>query len=71
MRARILVGWARELPADQPIKIIVYLPSAKAHQPPAAELGEAFSHYFDYRADVLKRDLNELFVSDAGRSPSG
>ena len=56
-----IVGWARELPADQPIKIIVYLPSAKAHQPPAAELGEAFSHYFDYRADVLKRDLNELF----------
>ena len=57
-----IVGWARELPADQPITIIIYLPSAKAQRPRQRRVGRGLSHYFDYRAGIVrKRDLNELF----------
>ena len=37
-----IVGWARELPRDQPIKIIVYLPADEAHGDTAKELGQSF-----------------------------
>ncbi len=55
-----IVGWARELPADQPIRIIVHFRDTEAQTRVAGELGEAFGRYFAYRADVTQRDLNEL-----------
>src|SRR6478735_6111179 len=54
-----IVGWARELPTDQPIRIIVHFPESDTQA--AQELPEAFHRYFFYRASVLQRDLTELF----------
>jgi hypothetical protein len=56
-----IVGWARELPPEQPIVIVVHLPSGKASGKVAEDVGQAFSRYFDYRAGIIRRDLNELF----------
>ncbi len=56
-----IVSWARELAADQPINIVVHIPDSEAQTKAARELGEAFARYFAYRADLLQRDLNELF----------
>jgi len=55
------VGWARELPKDRPIRIIVHIPIAEATTENALELGTALKHYFDYRAGAVVLDLNELF----------
>ena len=44
-----IVSWARELPADQPLKIIVHLPEAQASTPEARELGAALTRYFDLK----------------------
>lgn len=57
-----IVGWARELAIDQPIKIIVHFPETEAQTKAARELSEAFSRYFAYRADAVQRDLNEAAV---------
>jgi hypothetical protein len=56
-----IVGWARELPRDEPIRIIVHLPKAEAETPMARELAQALNRFFDYRAQVIGLDLNELF----------
>jgi hypothetical protein len=56
-----IVSWARELPHDQPIKIIIHLPKREAQTKAASELGDAFARYFSYRADLLQHELNELF----------
>jgi hypothetical protein len=56
-----IVGWARELPVDQPLKIVVHLPETQASTSEARELGEALTRYFDYRARIITLDLNELF----------
>jgi hypothetical protein len=56
-----IVSWARELPTDQPIRIIVHLPEAQACKPEASELGIALTQYFDYRARVTVLELKELF----------
>ena len=56
-----IVGWARELPADKPFRIIVYLPDDQSQADLARDLPEALSKYFNGRAAVLQGDLNELF----------
>jgi hypothetical protein len=56
-----IVSWARELPADQPIRIIVHLPPAQVSRPEAGELNTALTEYFDYRARATSLELNELF----------
>jgi len=56
-----IVSWARELPVDRPLKIVVHLPQAQASTPEAHELGAALTRYFDYRARGIELDLNELF----------
>ena len=56
-----IVGWARELPVDQPIKILVHFPDSDIQARAALELSEAFGRYFLYRAGILQRDLNEIF----------
>jgi hypothetical protein len=56
-----IVGWARELPIDQPIRIVVHFPGNDVQTRAAQELGVAFARYFSYRASVLQSDLNELF----------
>jgi hypothetical protein len=56
-----IVGWARELPVDQPIRIVVHFPDNVAQTAAARELGDAFSRHFSHRASIIQSDLNELF----------
>jgi hypothetical protein len=56
-----IVSWARELPSDPPIEIVLHLPKREAQTKAASELGDAFARYFSYRADLLQHELNELF----------
>lgn len=56
-----IVGWARELPKDQPLAIVVHLPEREAATRKAEELAGALNRYFDYRAEVVALDVNELF----------
>jgi hypothetical protein len=56
-----IVGWARELPIDQTIKIVVHFPDTAAQINASRELADAFSRYFSYRSGIIQSDLNELF----------
>lgn len=56
-----IVGWARELPRDQALRITVHLPRPEADSDAASRLEESLQRFFAYRADVVGRDLNELF----------
>lgn len=58
---KFIVSWAREMPDDQPLKIVVHLPEAEASKPEARELAVAVSRYFEQRAEATSRDLRELF----------
>jgi hypothetical protein len=56
-----IVSWARELSADQPIRILIHFPDNAAQTIAARDLADAFKRYFSYRAGIIQRDLNELF----------
>lgn len=56
-----IVGWARELPADAPIHIVVHLSQAAARDAEQRGLKTALTNYFDDRAAAAQRDLRELF----------
>ncbi len=56
-----LVGWAREVDARGPFRILVHLPAVEADTAGQRELGAAIGHYFAYRAGMLERDLSDLF----------
>ncbi len=56
-----IVGWARELPGHQPIKIIIHFPDTEAQTKTAMDLSDAFRRYFTERTGAAQRDLNELF----------
>src|SRR6266404_48850 len=56
-----IVGWARELPTDKSLRIVVHLPEAQASTPEAHEVEAALTQYFDYRARSIELDLRELF----------
>lgn len=56
-----IISWARELSAHAPLRIVLHLPAAEAHR--ARELGveRSISNYFAERANIVSRDLRELF----------
>jgi hypothetical protein len=56
-----IVSWARELPADQPFRIVVHLPEAQASIPEAHEIAAAITGYFGYRSRIIMLELKELF----------
>jgi hypothetical protein len=56
-----IVGWARELPHNAPLKIVIHAPPAELESDHAGQLQPALSRYFSYRADGVARELNELF----------
>jgi len=56
-----IVGWARELPSSHPIEIIIHLPTARAESWTPKDIEDAFHRYFEYRSDMIGRDLSELF----------
>jgi len=56
-----IVGWAREMPGNRPIRIVVHVPDTESQRKASSDLAEAFNRYFADRAAVVQRDLNELF----------
>ena len=56
-----IVGWAREIPGNRPIRIVVHVPNTDTPRHASSDLAEAFHRYFAGRAVVLQRELNELF----------
>jgi hypothetical protein len=56
-----IVGWARELPTSRPIEIIIHLPDGAAPGLSASDIEDSFHRYFEYRAEIVGRDLSELF----------
>ena len=56
-----IVGWARELPTSSAIKIVIHLPSPQTKGLRESDVEDAFHRYFEYRADMIGRDLSELF----------
>jgi len=56
-----IVGWARELPRNAPVRIRVHIPAAEVAGEHGKDLRQAVGRYFSYRAEVVSRDLGELF----------
>lgn len=56
-----IVGWARELPRDHPLKIVLHIPAAVVAKVNADEIAASIHRHFDYRAGVIARDINDLF----------
>lgn len=56
-----IVDWARELPRDGRLVIVVHLPAAEADTPEARGLPEALTNYFAAREAMLAAELRELF----------
>ena len=59
--ADYIIGWARELPADARLSIVVHLPQAEARKAEERGLQTAIANYFAERALAQQRNLNELF----------
>ena len=56
-----IVSWARELPPDLPLKIVVHLPKEQLALAEAREIRPAITRFFSYRAQVTGLELKELF----------
>jgi hypothetical protein len=56
-----IAGWARELPKDATIRILLHMPAEEAHRAQDRALGAALTHYFEVRAGWIDRDRRELF----------
>lgn len=55
-----VIGWARELPEDAPLRILVHMPASEAANAAAAQAPLAFQRHFGYRAARLSGDIAEL-----------
>jgi len=55
-----IVGWARELPDDAPLRIVVHIPASERENAAATHAPQAFQRHFNYRADRLSGDIAEL-----------
>src|SRR4029079_9271215 len=67
---QFIVSWARELPRDRPLKVVVHLPEAQLALAEAQAIAPAVGQFCAYRAQVIGLELKELFRSGAARSPS-
>ena len=56
-----IVGSARELGHDGPIRIVVHLPATQAEAAAERGLEVALQNFFAYRADRIARNLRALF----------
>jgi hypothetical protein len=56
-----IVGWARELPRDHALKIVVHVPQAQLNAEAAREAGHGIGLFFVHRAKAVRGDLRELF----------
>ena len=58
---RFIVEWAKELPKDRPIDIVVHLHSGADEAERAHDLASAINGWFEARAHAETRALGELF----------
>jgi hypothetical protein len=56
-----IVGWARELPKDASIRILMHIPREEMKTTGVAELRSAFANHFNQRARSVSGDLKEMF----------
>jgi len=56
-----IVEWARELPKDAPIRILVHIPDEELKKTDIAGLKTAFATHFSQRARSVTGDLHEMF----------
>ena len=58
---RFIVEWARELPKDSPIGILIHLQSGAEDAARTGDLANAITSWFEARAQAESRALRELF----------
>jgi len=56
-----IVGWARELPRDRPLHLILHLERPLPDGRDRASVVDAIHHYFAYRATITRLELRQLF----------
>ena len=56
-----IAGWARELPKDAALRIILHMPPDEIRRAQDRDLGAALTHYFAVRAQWFDRDRRELY----------
>jgi hypothetical protein len=56
-----IVGWAREVPDDAPLGLLVYLERPAGMSNEAELLGEAVREYFSHRSEASRQQLRQLF----------
>lgn len=54
-------GHADELPRDQPISLVIHLPSESGGLDVVRSLDKSVSNFFEHRAGAVARELSELF----------
>jgi hypothetical protein len=55
-----LVSWAKEFPESTPLKLVVHLHQWPADAAPGRIVKDAIHHYFNYRADLSRREFRQL-----------
>ncbi len=55
-----IVGWARELPANRPLHLVVHLGRPLPPGRSGATVADAIHHYFTYRATITQLELRQL-----------
>jgi hypothetical protein len=56
-----IVDWAQEAPAGQPLSMVLHLGSGSTSEADVAIVGESVREYFQRRALVTRRQLQQLF----------
>ena len=56
-----IVDWARELPSDAKIRLILFLPPEEASRAQSQDIPAAIKNYFQLRAHAQQRDLADHF----------
>lgn len=56
-----IVGWARELPRDIELRIVLHVSEQEVTSPAAVALPGALQRHFTYRAERMTGDLHEMF----------
>lgn len=55
-----IVGWAKEFPSHVPLELRIHFESGADRQP-ADTVREAVRHFFEYKAEVMRRKLRRHF----------
>lgn len=59
-----IIGWARELPRDQPLEMVIHLEALPKGEPSQAtcqrDVQEAMQHFFAHKAEHERRQFSEL-----------